>query len=157
MNILNSSNESNNVVDYQTDDQDYQVKSTSRKRRKQQRNRDEYLANSLSKLSTDDHPKTFQYTKPLAIRRSSITINKMENQHKKQKHRVQHNISSDEENDLTNDELNVKSNGQYDNNNQHKDPIVQQITNVMKKFPSKKFKVIFMKIHVNIIRIHIKN
>lgn len=139
------------------DQSDYQIKISSRKKKKQQRKRDEELAKSLSQLSASEITPTSSLLHLNSVQNKSKAIKK-EKQTVKKKHRRRHH-AMDADEDTTDDgfmrkkrrknkrngidgKLTDLSSSDCDEKDISNDPLVQQIADVMKKYPSKRFKVI---------------
>lgn len=146
------------------DENDYQIKCASKKKKRQQRHRDEDLAKSLSQLSANDAASTSRASNFDAVQNSSKAIKK-EKRTKKKHRRRPCAMEAEAINETTDDELNrakfrakskksIRNGGQIGNSlfdasssdcegkEMPEDPLVQQIASVMKRYPTKKFKVI---------------
>lgn len=150
------------------DEHDYQIKSKSRKKKKQQRERDEELAKSISQLSASESnlkPETSTSDKCFqadlkTVQSKSKAIKKVKHNSKKKHRRKNRAMETDE--DTTDNGYNEKkrraknksnafqiegnlsdfSSSECDEKEIQEDPLVRQIAEVMKKYPSKRFKVI---------------
>lgn len=141
------------------DEHDYQIKK-SRKKKKQQRARDEELAKSISQLSANEST-----LKPVTpdlknVQSKSKAIKKAKRNSKKQRKK---NCTMETDGDNTTDDgfnrkkrqtksesnafrndskLSDCSSSECDEKEIQEDPLVRQIADVMKRYPSKRFKVI---------------
>lgn len=123
--------------------EDYQSQYTSKKKKKELRNRDEELAKSLSSLSTSE---TWSSAQVYAMQSTSKVIMKEKRKCKHSKHSTK-KIHEKLENATgqPKEAFHLRTNyssGESDSQDEQKDPLVKKIAEVMKKYPNRKFKVI---------------
>lgn len=131
--------------------EDYQLSSMSKKKKKQQRNLDEDMARSLSQLSTSSstHAEGTHSFKLYGVQSESKVIKKEKcrrkshSGHKGRKDRNNDKMYRIETRHGTQKEYNPTNFSSSDESEDvQTDPIVLQIKNVMNQHPSKKFKVV---------------
>lgn len=160
---LTSSPDSDKLIGL-IDENDYQIRCASKKKKRQQRHRDEELAKSLSQLTANDVATCSRSSNFDSIQNSSKVIKK--EKRTKKKHRRRHcameaeTITETTDDEFHRSKLKSKSkkskrnDSQFGNNSSDasssdcdepdmsEDPLVKQIADMMKRYPSKKFKVI---------------
>lgn len=140
--------------DLPLDCRDYRIKQKSKKKKKQQRDRDNDLADSFSKLKTGDVAAKNTISKFKGVQNSSKSIKKEKRSEIKKPHLKKGLINVDlgyplvdlkgskEEKKEQADNSTSDSDHQYGNEREHNDSLTEQIADIIRKHPSKKFKLI---------------